>query len=176
MRRAREVSIIASAIFVVAFTGACSGDDATRQGTQPSPAGSGVHHSEAGDAEYDFGFPGDVMRIDRVIKVVQLDSFRFKPDNLSISAGDTVRFQIFNQGTLPHEFVIGDKEFQAEHERLMAEMGDEMLADSPNGVSVDPGARKSLTWTFTKVGTVFFACHVSGHYSAGMVGSVQVAS
>jgi uncharacterized cupredoxin-like copper-binding protein len=114
------------------------------------------------------------MRIDRVIKVVQLDSLRFEPDDISISAGETVRFQIFNQGHLPHEFVIGDKEFQDEHERLMAEMGDEMLADSPNGVNVEPSAQQSLTWTFTKVGTVLFGCHVSGHYSGGMVGRVQV--
>jgi len=163
-------------IGVAILPGACSssGDATTARGTGASSSGTGAHHSTTGDTEYEFGQPGDVTSIDRLIKIVQLDRFRFDPNDISISTGDTIRFQVSNQGTLPHEFVIGDKEFQEEHERLMAEMEGEMPADTPNSINVEPGAQQSLTWTFTSPGTVFFACHVSGHYGAGMVGSVHV--
>lgn len=176
MPRMARMFVAAGAIGVAIVSGACSSsrDGSTARGTEASPAGTGTHHSASGGTEYDFGQPGDVTSIDRVIKVSQLDSFRFDPEDISISAGDTVRFQLSNQGAMPHEFVLGDKEFQDEHERLMGEMEGEMPANTPNSISVEPGNRQSLTWTFTNAGTVLFACHVSGHYAAGMVGRVHV--
>jgi uncharacterized cupredoxin-like copper-binding protein len=170
--------IAAAAIGVVIFSGACSSppDVSAARGTEASSSSTGAHHSATGNTEYEFGQPGDVTSIDRLIKVVQLDSFRFDPNDISISAGDTIRFRISNEGTLPHEFVLGDKEFQEEHERLMGEVEGEMRADTPSSINVEPGAQQSLTWTFTDPGTVLFACHVLGHYAAGMVGTVHVGS
>ena len=43
-----------------------------------------------------------------------------------------------------------------------------------NGVSVAPGQTQVFFWKFTNTGVLQFACHVPGHYAAGMFGEVRV--
>ncbi|WP_095143142.1 plastocyanin/azurin family copper-binding protein [Pseudomonas sp. Irchel s3b6] len=49
-----------------------------------------------------------------------------------------------------------------------------MKHDDPNSVLVEPGKTVELTWTFSKAGSLEFACNVPGHYQAGMVGKLTV--
>jgi uncharacterized cupredoxin-like copper-binding protein len=49
-----------------------------------------------------------------------------------------------------------------------------MKHDAPNSVLVEPGKTAELTWTFTKVSDLQFACNIPGHYQAGMVGKVEI--
>ena len=44
----------------------------------------------------------------------------------------------------------------------------------PNGITLKPNQTKSLIWTFGLEGEVEIACHVPGHYVAGMVGEIFV--
>jgi plastocyanin len=44
---------------------------------------------------------------ERVIRVEALDSLAFEPDQVSVAAGDTVRFVVTNSGEAVHEFVLG---------------------------------------------------------------------
>lgn len=48
------------------------------------------------------------------------------------------------------------------------------MEDSPNGVVVQPGRTGSLTWRFERGGPIQFACHIPGHYPAGMKGGIRV--
>lgn len=119
-----------------------------------------------------YGHPGKAAEVKRTIKLSATD-IKFMPAELTIKSGETVRFEIVNDGKLDHEFVLGSAEEQAEHDKEMAAMGG-MKMDHVNGVRVAPGETGSLIWTFTKAGTLQFACHVPGHYAAGMVGQLTV--
>ena len=118
------------------------------------------------------GRPGDLKAVDRVI-LINADDIKFDPNAITVRVGETVKFVITNRGVLSHEFVIGDKAEQDEHEKEMQSMGTMKHVD-PNAVSVNPGETKILIWQFGAAGVVEYACHVPGHYAAGMIGSAQV--
>lgn len=133
----------------------------------PMPA---LAHDQA--TSFWYGHPGKAADVKRTIKLSAAD-IRFMPAELTIKKGETVRFEIVNNGQLGHEFVLGSAEEQAEHDQEMAAMAG-MKMDHVNGVSVAPGQTGSLIWTFTKAGTLQYACHVPGHYAAGMVGELTI--
>lgn len=119
----------------------------------------------------------------RTVEIQTLDSLSFDPSEIRVGAGETVRFVISNQGTVEHEFLIGDESDQEEHEAEMN--GGGSTASSPMAgmggtgematlVRVAPGEVKELTRTFEKAGTLLYACHVPGHYAGGMIGSITV--
>jgi uncharacterized cupredoxin-like copper-binding protein len=130
-----------------------------------------------GEGSFAFGEPGEPDAADRTVRISALDAFRFDPEQVSVAMGETILFEVTNEGELQHEFVIGDEAFQDEHEMEMAGMGDMvMVADEANAFLLEPGETKTLAWTFTVPGTFLYGCHVPGHYSAGMVGSITVSS
>jgi uncharacterized cupredoxin-like copper-binding protein len=110
---------------------------------------------------------------ERIIRITALD-IRFDKTQLSVRAGETVRFIVTNKGRLTHEFTIGDAKEQAEHEKEMQRMSGMAMPDEPNAITLKSGETKSLIWTFGSKPVVEFACHVPGHYAAGMVGKIFV--
>ena len=84
----------------------------------------------------------------------------------TFTVGQTYTFNVSNMGTLPHEFVIEK-----------AGAVDEPL-ESDSGVAeiepFDAGQSQSIEFTFTEPGIYQFACHVPGHYPAGMVLTIMV--
>lgn len=135
-------------------------------------------HLESHSESYWFGQPGDASKATRTIKVIAKD-MKYEPAAITVKAGETIAFEIINQGQLEHEFVLADAAGQAEHEEEMQEMAQKMPGMSmdhgdPNAVSVKAGETKTLTWTFTKAGTLQYGCHVPGHFPAGMVGQLTV--
>ena len=119
-----------------------------------------------------FGHPAGSAKATRTIKMLATD-IKFTPTAITVRKGETVRFEIANQGKLEHEFVLGDNAEQVEHDKEMAEMPG-MTMDHVNGVGVAPGQSARLVWTFTKSGTLQYACHVPGHFVAGMVGQLTI--
>ena len=109
----------------------------------------------------------------RIIRITALD-IRFDKTQLSARSGETVRFIVTNKGRLTHEFTIGDAKEQAEHEKEMQRMDGKVMPDEPNAMTLKPGETKTLIWTFGPKQVVEFACHVPGHYAAGMVGKIFV--
>lgn len=109
----------------------------------------------------------------RTVRVTALDSMRFEPQTLQVRAGETIRFVVTNAGKLPHEFVVGDRREQQEHEEMMKKMPD-MRHEHDNALSLAPGQTKTLVWRFDKPGTYELGCHVPGHYEAGMVSTAIV--
>jgi len=154
---------------------ACSDSAEDGEAGGASDTQTGMPSMDMGESEsFTFGRPGDPNEADRTIEITQLDAFAFEPSELEVRMGETVTFEVTNEGETPHEFVLGDEMKQQEHESVMQEMGGEMMLDEPNAISVEPGETKSLTWTFTEMGTLQYGCHISGHFARGMVGTIDV--
>lgn len=125
-----------------------------------------AHDSAAGKA-------GDPAKVSRTIAVSMHDTMRFTPSQISVKAGETIRFFIKNEGKISHEMVIGTLDELKEHAAMMRKMPD-MKHSEPNMITLAPGQRGGIVWQFGKAGEVDFACLVPGHMEAGMVGKVMV--
>lgn len=140
-------------------------------GEQHHGHGDHMHHGARADQSA-AGKPGKVSAVKRTIEVAMLDTMRFEPSSITVKAGETVRFVVENKGRLAHEFGIGTPEEQMQHAEVMKAMPD-MKHDDPNVITVEPGQKKELIWHFTRAGTFEIACHVPGHYPAGMKMAVK---
>ncbi|MFC4350882.1 cupredoxin domain-containing protein [Fodinicurvata halophila] len=167
---------VAALPLAVAATGALA-NGAHDQGTNGD--GHGAPH----------GAPGEPSQVSRSIEVVMDDTY-FEPERLEVQAGETIRFEIRNKGTLVHEFNIGTPEMHADHaDEMMAMMEEgvmtpqsldeqamEGMHDHANSVLLEPGESDEVVWTFpeeTDV-TLEFGCNVPGHYASGMVGEFEL--
>jgi len=148
----------------------------------PPPAFSdaGHDHGKKG-AVYDghaaaLGEPGDPKaRGIRTIEVLMTDEMRFKPAQLQLTKGQTVKFVVRNMGLQRHEFVLGTPDELTKH-AIEMEKFPEMEHDDPNAVSVEPGKTGELVWKFTKAGAweIGYGCLLPGHFSNGMKGRIVV--
>lgn len=109
----------------------------------------------------------------RTVAVTLSDDMAIDIAESNFAVGETVRFEVTNEGTIQHEFYLGDEEAQDHHADEMAEM-DGMSHDDPNGVSVAPGATETIEHTFEAAGELLAGCHEPGHYEAGMVATMSV--
>ena len=136
-----------------------------------------AHGHEAGDDDHHdskIGMPGDPGSVDRVFKVSMDDAMRFKPAEFDVVAGETIQFDIINNGKVAHEFVLGSASDIKEHHALMQKFPG-MEHDEPNSVSLETTEQGVVIWKFTKSGMVDVACLKAGHFEAGMKGMVIVA-
>ncbi|HEY9038146.1 MAG TPA: copper-binding protein [Roseovarius sp.] len=122
------------------------------------------------------GMPGDAASVDRTIDVTMSETddgeMLFSPREMTFATGETIRFNITNEGALEHEFVLDTLEGNAKHKEIMARM--DMEHDDPNSVRLDAGASGEVVWTFANAGTFQFACLMPGHYESGMHGPIIV--
>ncbi len=98
----------------------------------------------------------------------------FDPDSVEVESGETVTFEVTNEGKNSHEFVLGDDSYQEEHAAEMS--GGEEMSGDLNQIEIEPGETKSLTWTFIGDGEVRYGCHEPGHYEGGMVATIDMGS
>lgn len=144
-------------------------------GTGEHDGGHGHKHGHDGLA---FGEPASAAEPDRVVRVRAYDAMTFEPSPVTVEAGETVRFVVTNAGELQHSFTLGTPAYQRRHEKQMQGMPLDELAghmdDVPNGIVVPPGESRTLTWAFEQGGPVQFACHIPGHYDAGMRGRIRL--
>lgn len=144
------------ALLVLAFSGL-----AIAQGS------SGVSHP--------FGAPAQPSEATRIVPVKATDDMRFVfPRSFTIQQGDVIRFIVVNAGRIEHGFSIGDGASQHARAATMKKRPDMEHADDPSAVTLKPGEIKEITWRFDKPveGDVVLACHLPGHYEAGMVSRV----
>jgi uncharacterized cupredoxin-like copper-binding protein len=157
-----------------------------------SHSGGHGHSDKHSNAAGEQGRKQDVVR---TIDMVMTDN-RYAPENIRVTAGETVRFIVRNKGELVHEFNIGTPEAHKEHQKEMMMMldhgvleadrinhdrmkmkmpdGSTMEHNDPNSVLLEPGKNQEIIWKFSKSGKFEFACNVPGHYDAGMVGDITV--
>jgi len=127
--------------------------------------------------------------VDRTISVEAGDMW-FDPEDIQVTAGETIKFEISNTGNIEHEFVIGDKAAQEEHRKMMQEMsgahgaghgghGDHSMAEGAHGgqmpsITIGAGETKTLVWTApSDVASLEYACNIPGHYESGMYGDIK---
>lgn len=159
-----RLHLVLVSVLAVLVLAACSSSESNST-TKPGP--------DANEGEFAFGEPADPATADRIIEIVTTNDLVFNPADLIVTAGETITFRVVNDGTIIHDFTLGDDATQEEHEEEMAEMGG-MAHDQPNAVTIAGGEAKELTWTFTQPGTVLVGCHQPGHYDGGMKGQVTV--
>ena len=137
--------------------------------------GAGMHHMESESA--DFGHPGDSKKVDRTITLTATE-IAFDIKNITVKAGETVRFVLVNKGEQPHELSIGSAEEMSEHRQMMVDMAGMDMGDmhhmEGNSVSAEPGETKELIWQFGKAGNYEFSCNYPGHSEIGMTGPLVV--
>jgi uncharacterized cupredoxin-like copper-binding protein len=95
---------------------------------------------------------------------------KYLPATIDVAAGTTIDFVIVNDDPIEHEFIIGTAAEQLEHEKGSVD-------DPHTGTGeaiIKAEATMRLSYTFSKPGTLLYACHRPGHYSYGMKGSVTV--
>jgi uncharacterized cupredoxin-like copper-binding protein len=156
MRLSRLV-FVPVAVLLVAACSSGTGSTATPSG--PAAASPSVAPSTSAEATR--------------IEVQLTDALRIEPAEMTVPAGMPVTFVVTNAGAIEHEFYLGDEGAQAGHEQEMLEMGG-MRHDEPEGIAVDPGETKELTYTFAEPGETLAGCHVVGHYGGGMKAMITV--
>jgi uncharacterized cupredoxin-like copper-binding protein len=103
-------------------------------------------------------------KVPRIVPITMTDALTFDPSTEAAAPGETVAFVLINSGAINHEFQVGP------------EAG--VAADKVDGKTVveipeiDGGHIAESTYTFPATGAFAFACHVPGHYEAGMKGTV----
>jgi len=103
---------------------------------------------------------------------VTLTDFGIESSRTSFEVGVPYHFTITNNGAINHEIMIMPP---LTEEQMMMNMDmeamDKMALAMIEEDELTPGATKTLDYTFTEpapAGTLEFACHVEGHYVAGM--------
>jgi uncharacterized cupredoxin-like copper-binding protein len=129
---------------------------------------SGTHSHSHDNMKYSVGEPGEGTP-DRIVSVSMQDTMRFDfaPELGALKQGETIEFHVRNDGSIRHEFSIGNSEDQVKHALMMQKMPD-MKHSDPNTVSLEPGESATLSWKFMGADTVVFACNIPGHFEAGM--------
>lgn len=101
---------------------------------------------------------------------VSLDDFTVTSDTAELKADVPYLFQVTNKGKATHELVIEpadavDQPFEIHVDGKEKESEVEDIA---------PGQTKTLLWTFSDAGDYMMACHVPGHFEAGMKATFTV--
>lgn len=109
------------------------------------------------------GFTPGTKTQPRVVVITATDALIFMPMDIPVAKGETVTFQIKNTGTIEHEFMVGP-------------MADAFAnkAGTPEVAGILGGTTKSITFTFSGPGPYAFACHATGHFEAGMKGTITL--
>jgi len=172
---------LASLAAVAVLAAACTGGGAAPSWSFAAPQGSAVTMTAApvtpGPATEppasvaESPAPAAATRVE----VTLSDALKIEPAAMTVPAGMPVTFVVHNTGTVLHEFTLGDMTEQTAHEaEMMANGGMTMAKDEPMAIGVEPGATKELTVTFDSPGSMFAACHVSGHWKAGMQATITI--
>ncbi|MGE5603735.1 MAG: cupredoxin domain-containing protein [Nitrososphaerales archaeon] len=97
---------------------------------------------------------------------VTLTEFKVNMTSTSVPAGVPVTFAATNKGQTLHELVL--EKAGADDQPLEMNGGEAEIED------IAPGETKSATWTITQPGVYQLACHMQGHFDAGMVQQFMV--
>lgn len=147
---------------------------AADEGHQENATGMAEHHDgEEGHHSGPAGKPGKASEVVRTVQVTMTDGMDYIPATVTVMQGETIRFEVINEGQLVHEFVLGTEAEILEHHEMMKRFPG-MEHEEPNSVSLASGATGEVIWQFTDAGTVSFACLQPGHFEAGMKGDVVV--
>lgn len=89
---------------------------------------------------------------------VTLSEFKIESSQATFSVGTPYHFVIKNAGTVAHDWMIMPRGATDTTKALIAVSDTELT----------PGTTVTRDFTFSQAGDLEFACHVTGHYEAGM--------
>lgn len=106
--------------------------------------------------------------------VLTVEHSRFSASEINVSRGQRVRFVVRNLDPIDHELIVGSMEVQDRHE-----LGTEPHHGARDGeVTVPLLTTRSTEYTFDGSGdgsgTLYFGCHLPGHWDYGMSGTIVV--
>jgi uncharacterized cupredoxin-like copper-binding protein len=93
-----------------------------------------------------------------------LSEFKIESPQITFTTGTPYRFVIKNEGTIPHNWAIMPRG-ETDESQALINVGEDQLP---------PGATVTREFTFTQTGDFEFACHLPGHYEAGMLLPITV--
>lgn len=116
---------------------------------------------------------GDESAVPDVTIEVAMTEFEFEPASFEVTAGQTVRFVVRNDGLVEHEFRASNEHRIEEHIAAGHEDHDNEGGHHEGGdivLLVQPGETEELIITFPEDMTMYseIACLIPGHYEAGM--------
>jgi uncharacterized cupredoxin-like copper-binding protein len=97
---------------------------------------------------------------------VTLTDMKIASSATTFVVGQPYTFVVTNHGAAAHEMVIEKRGVVDQPLRS----GDQEAEAS----NIQPDQTKTLMWTFTEPGEYQLACHIPGHYEAGMVLDIEV--
>lgn len=95
---------------------------------------------------------------------IAASEFKYDSSLKTFKAGTPYHFVVTNTGKVSHDFLI----------MPAGEMDEEKAILSVDDTDLQPGTTLTKDFTFTQPGDYEFACHVKGHYEAGMVLKITV--
>ncbi len=148
---------------------------------KPCPDQNEHSHSHAASdslqkQQTEWGIAGTPEAVTRTIHISMTDDMRFTPEKIEVKHGDVVNFVLKNDGKVLHEFVLGTKPFLDELAVLVEHSPEKVEHDRADRAHAEPNETRELFWHFNRPGNFDFACLLPGHYSAGMVGTINVVS
>jgi len=123
---------------------------------------------------------------------VTMTEFQFAPKTLALKPGTAVELTVVNKGAIQHEFMLypipGSMGMEMDMDAYGAENtyfknigtvevvsgGKTSRSSRLERVMVGPGKVAVIKFVAKRPGTFEFACHVLGHYEAGMKGVLTV--
>ena len=101
---------------------------------------------------------------------ITLTDFGIESSVTTFEPGMTYHFTITNEGAIPHEFVIAEPLMEGEEHNEDMDMMHEGLVIEVEEDELQPGATVTVDATFPDHTDeeLEFACHIEGHYEAGM--------
>ena len=94
----------------------------------------------------------------------------FDPARLTVPAGVPIAFVLVNEDPIDHEWLIGDVAFHEAHRTGTHASHDTV----PTEVTVPALETVETTITFDEPGTLTYICHLPGHESYGMAGTLTI--
>lgn len=107
--------------------------------------------------------PDALVASETVVKVT-LTGYKIEMSRTTVPAGTPVRFEVTNKDGIVHEFVV-ERAGQVDAP-LSREVGGKKVESEIEDIA--PGKTETLEWSFTQPGAYWAACHIAGHFEAGM--------
>ncbi|MEX0875510.1 MAG: plastocyanin/azurin family copper-binding protein [Actinomycetota bacterium] len=95
---------------------------------------------------------------------------KFSVSDLEVKRGEKVRFVVRNEDPIDHELIVGPMPVQIRHESGR----EKWHPPIPGEVSVPLLETAETSFTFAERGTMWFGCHLPGHWTYGMQGQITV--
>jgi uncharacterized cupredoxin-like copper-binding protein len=95
---------------------------------------------------------------------VTTNNYKFQTNTTTYASGQPIKFDVRNSDTVAHEFLIMPKGEKDPAKKLAGVLENDLPA----------GKSASVSFTFPAKGDYEIACHIPGHYEAGMVLPISV--